>query len=125
VIDNTNTMHEPKRSSLHQLALLAIDERRMEDAVHLLRAAIREKPSSDALWNDLGVVMEALGNPSKAGDCYAVALNLNPDHPEARGNLANLKAQLHMRELLKQKGIYAVMSRMAAASGAGRTASAS
>jgi len=118
-------MSRDRSDSLHHLALLAVEQQHLEDAVTLLRSALRESPENDAAWNDLGVVMEILGNPTQAGQCYALALRLNPLHEEAQKNLLQFGIQMDVRRKIKQQAAYAVASRIEAASEETRIARAS
>lgn len=107
---------EPNNSpSFHCQALEALMEGRIEESVHLLRSALEETPSDSQAWNDLGVVMEALGNPGQAIDCYARALQWHPFHREARANLLALEMQTIARKRMKEQAAHIVMSRIAPA----------
>jgi len=46
-----------------------------------------------AVWNDLGVVYEGLGDLDRARSAYATALRQQPDFPPAQANLARLQAK--------------------------------
>jgi len=99
--------------SLHQQALEALENGRIEESVHLLRAAVEQSPSDSQVWNDLGVVMEVLGNPHQAVECYSNALVSHPFHREARANLIALELQTMTRKRLKEQATQIVMSRIA------------
>lgn len=88
------TMNEAE--SLRRLGLAAFEEERLEEAVHSLRQAIAADPQMDSAWNDLGVVMEALGNPFEALSCYRRALCLDHTATEARENLDALLTELDL-----------------------------
>jgi Flp pilus assembly protein TadD len=102
--------------SLHQLALTALEEGRLEESVLLLRSAVRDHTPNPQAWNDLGIVMEILGNPSQAAECYSRALCMNPFHREARSNLLGLEMQTMLRKQMKQQAAQIVMSRIKPAS---------
>lgn len=108
-------MEHNKSQSLHCQALEALDDGRLEESVHLLRAAVRQSPTDSQAWNDLGVVMEALGNPGQAVECYSQALRSHPFHREARANLFALEMQTVARRRLKGLAAQIVMSRIAPA----------
>ena len=55
------------------------------------RAIIAAYPKNANAYNDLGVVLEAKGDRAGALDNYQKALDLAPDHNEARSNVARLK----------------------------------
>lgn len=100
-----------RSTALRYLALKALDEGRLEEAVNLLRGATEANRSDAKAWNDLGVVMETLGNPSTAARCYTEALAVDPFHSEARMNLGSLQMETAARRQLKALGLQAVMSR--------------
>lgn len=105
-------MDTDRSRSLHSLALEALEGGRLEEAVLLLRASVRESGPNSQAWNDLGVVMEALGNPTEAERCYARALDVNPFHREARTNLFALEMQTIARRRMKEQAVQIVMSRI-------------
>ena len=98
--------------SLHRLALQAIEAGGLEEAVLLLRSALKEDAQNSQAWNDLGVVMEILGNPTPAAECYTRALNANPFDREARANLVALELQAVARRRMKEQAVQIVMSRI-------------
>ena len=55
------------------------------------RAIIKAYPGNANAYNDLGVVLEAKGDRAGALDDYQKALDLAPDHNEAKSNVARLK----------------------------------
>jgi MSHA biogenesis protein MshN len=91
----------PQGELEYRKGLAAIEEGRLEDAVAHLRWALRLNPRNCAAWNDLGVVMESLGNPSDARQCYQVTLRIDPNHKDAQSNLASLLLQLDMARALR------------------------
>ena len=58
----------------HRAGVDALGRNRPEDAVRALRLAVELDPGLEIAWNDLGVVMEALGNTNEAVRCYKRAL---------------------------------------------------
>ena len=58
-------------------------------AVQRFRAAVHELPTCTEAWNDLGVVLHALGDPG-ASDAFGVALSIDPRNDDARANLASV-----------------------------------
>jgi Flp pilus assembly protein TadD len=73
--------------STYRRALQALDSGRAEDAVQYLRQTVIIDPNHANAWNDLGVLMEALGNHHDARRCYETALRVRPDMFEAQSNL--------------------------------------
>lgn len=58
------------------------------DAAHLYQAGLREQPANAQGWFCLGNAMAQLGINEGARIAYGKALELAPDHAEARANLA-------------------------------------
>ena len=74
---------------------------RYAEAASLLREAVLLDPYLAAAHNDLGVLMESLGNPHEALRCYSAAMAADPHHREARRNLAALALQLDLTRALR------------------------
>ncbi len=91
----------------HQAGINALASDRLEDAVRSFRRAVELNCRCEAAWNDLGVVMEALGNPMEAIRCYRKVLNLRPDHAQARANLGMLWLQVGMVGALSRQAFSA------------------
>lgn len=72
---------------LHCAALELLDSGCIEDAVRCLRRALDLDPLRAAAWNDLGVILETLGNRRDAVHCYRQALRAQPGMAEPRNNL--------------------------------------
>lgn len=87
----------------HEAGISALASDRLEDAVRALRQAVSLDPRHVAAWNDLGVVMEALGNPLEAMNCYRNVLRLRPDHQQARENLGMLCFQVKAASVLSRQ----------------------
>jgi Flp pilus assembly protein TadD len=81
----------------------------LPDAVSELREALRLDPEYVKAWNDLGVVMESLGNCSEAMQCYGQALQLDPTHIEARTNLMALTIQIDLARALRHQADLALV----------------
>jgi Flp pilus assembly protein TadD len=82
----------------------------LDGAVAALRYALDLQPRCHKSWNDLGVVMEALGNPEEALRCYKRSLALQPAHPESRSNLALLSLQLAMCQAMGRQAFTSSMA---------------
>ncbi len=67
----------------------AINDRRFGDAQLLAEAGLSATPDTPELWNALGVVLRALGNPRAAIGCYRRAFDLRAGDLTAMSNLAN------------------------------------
>lgn len=91
----------------HQAGIAALASDRLEDAVRSFRRAVELNPRLEAGWNDLGVVMEALGNPAEALNCYRKVLDLRPDHAQARENLGMLCFQMKAATMLNRQAFSA------------------
>ena len=60
----------------------------LHGAVERFRAALGELPTWTEAWNDLGVVLHALGDPT-ARQAFDVALMIDPQNDDAQANLAS------------------------------------
>ena len=74
-----------------------------QEAASLLREAVLLDPHLAAAHNDLGVLMESLGNPHEALHCYHAALVADPRHREAQRNLVTLALQLDLKRALRHR----------------------
>lgn len=79
----------------HRQGLELLESGYIEEAVHALREAVEAEPDYAAAWNDLGVVMEALGNARDAVYCYRRALRARPEDAAPRRNLMALALELN------------------------------
>lgn len=105
----------PDAQALHREALLALEQSRIHDAVRHLRSAVLMAPRRALFWNDLGVVLEALGHPTEALRCYRTALDRDSEHAEARENYELLRRQLAMVRVLHAQSWTSTMARPAGA----------
>ena len=55
------------------------------------RAILKSDAKNGDAWNDLGVALEARGNRKSALEAYAQAVQVAPDHSEAKSNLTRLR----------------------------------
>lgn len=83
----------PPASQSHLAGLELLESGHIQDAVHWLRHAVEIDPGNAPAWNDLGVILEALGNPRDAIYCYRRALRARPGMDEPRRNLLALAVQ--------------------------------
>jgi Flp pilus assembly protein TadD len=87
----------------HRAGVDALGRNRPEDAVRALRISVELDPNLDVAWNDLGVVMEALGNSHEAVRCYKRALGVRAGFVEARTNLGMLLLQMELAQVLRRQ----------------------
>lgn len=80
--------------ALHRRAIEALEGSRLAEAAGHLRAAVEMASERASLWNDLGVVLEALGHAGEALRCYRTALDRDPEHVEAKENYGLLRRQM-------------------------------
>lgn len=88
-----HTHPSPAAAQYHLAGLEFLVSGQVEDAVRWLRYAVDLDPGRASAWNDLGVILEALGNTSDAIYCYHRALQAQPDMDEPRRNLLALAVQ--------------------------------
>jgi tetratricopeptide (TPR) repeat protein len=94
---------EPSRAeALHQLAILAFESGRMEEAADLFARAAKAQPARADYWCNQGLAQARLGHHAAAIACYRKALELAPDLFEANLNLAAaLMAENEMEAAIK------------------------
>jgi protein O-mannosyl-transferase len=73
-----------------QLGIIEMKERHLSDAVALLELAVRQNPASAERWYNLATIYRLAGQPARALEACAQALQLNPQDNAAR----HLKAEL-------------------------------
>ena len=81
-----------REDASNNLANALREQHEFEAAIEVLRPAIEANPASALLWNSLGVVLEARGDPAGAVPFFTEALRLGPQDPTARLNLAVARA---------------------------------
>jgi tetratricopeptide (TPR) repeat protein len=72
--------------SLHNLGMLCAQRRSFDEAIALLRHAIKQIPESAEAHDHLGSVLQALGRLEEAIICHDAALAIDADNPEAHYN---------------------------------------
>lgn len=92
-----------RAQEFYEAGVEQMGQQRWEEAVVLLRAALGLDPRHSSAANDLGVLMEALGNPSEALCYYRSAAEADPEHTEAQINLAALQMQMEMARALARQ----------------------
>ncbi|MBF0127212.1 MAG: tetratricopeptide repeat protein [Magnetococcales bacterium] len=86
-------LHGSRPAELPPLNLMAICHARLgelEQAGHCWRQALRLKPDSAEIHNNLGNLHRERQHPEQAVACYRRALRLKPDHLETYHNLGTL-----------------------------------
>lgn len=68
--------------------ILCVQQQRLVDAEHWLKAAVELDPEQARSWNDYGEALRLLGRLEEAGNAYLRALELEPALVEAMNNLA-------------------------------------
>lgn len=89
----------------HRAGVEALGRNSWEDAVRALRISVELDPDLGVAWNDLGVVMEALGNASEAARCYRLAVAVGAAASEARTNLAMLQLQMEISRMERNQAL--------------------
>jgi len=75
--------------ALHLLGVLVHQTGRNDEALDLIKRAVRKDTTQPSVFNNLGEVYRALGRFEDAERCYRQALALKPDYAEAHNNLGN------------------------------------
>jgi tetratricopeptide (TPR) repeat protein len=75
--------------AVYHLALLRLQQGRMEDAWGLLERVVEKQPRAFAAHHHLGVVLASLARWDAAVNHYEQALAINPDAPETNNNLGH------------------------------------
>jgi Flp pilus assembly protein TadD len=78
---------------LIDLASEALDARRSEEALPLLRQAVESSPGDAEVHNSYGIALVAAGRVADAMAQFRTAIKLSPDYPYAHLNLASALAQ--------------------------------
>ncbi len=110
--DRTPPPVSPKPSAELKIARALADAGSLVEASRECEAYLREHGACAAGYYLLGVVRDAMGDQSRAADCYRKTLYLQPDHPEAlthlsllaekRGDMSTAR-RLHLRAQRAQR----------------------
>lgn len=76
--------------ALHLLGVIAYQSRHNDAAVDFIRRAIRANNGVPMYHNNLGLALQALGQPEESMECFQQALALDPRFTEAEVNLGKL-----------------------------------
>jgi len=88
--------------ALHLLGVLAVQSRRLDEAVALMRRAVELDPSKADLHNNLGVALAEQQRFDEAAAMFRRAAELDPRFPDAAYNLAKaLRAAGRLEESLR------------------------
>lgn len=85
--------HQP--DAWFHLGNLHREQRRYAEAIAAYEAAAAAAPGNASVHNNLGLALEAAGQPARAEAAYRAALAHAPGHRQALGNLAHLLCGLH------------------------------
>lgn len=86
-------LHPDHHDALHYAGLVARQQEKMQEAIELLRRAVKSDPGDAMCLCNLGNLLREQGELLQAIDVYRQALSINPKYIDARYNLANsLKA---------------------------------
>ncbi len=69
------------------LGHVLVEERKWDDAISTLRAAVASRPDDAVALNNLGVALETVGSVNEAIPDFQEAIRLQPDYLEAHSNL--------------------------------------
>lgn len=77
-----NASHPDRPLYLYWLARIDYDQRLYEEAVEKFRRVIRLDPESARAYDNLGLVLDMLGEPDEARDAFLKAVDLNRKLPQ-------------------------------------------
>jgi Flp pilus assembly protein TadD len=88
-----------------------VRESRLEEALELYRELVAENPSSVRALNNLGILLDEMGEHGEAAACLARAQGLDPQNLEVAGNLGAAlgalgkygEAEAQLRRVLRQE----------------------
>lgn len=72
----------------------AIEHGEIQLAIKIMRRAVGERPANPILWNDLGVMLEVVGQLDEAEQAMRNALVVAPDYAEGYASLAGVLVRL-------------------------------
>jgi serine/threonine-protein kinase len=79
---------DPENGPLQSaLGHVLLEERKWDEAITTLHAAISAAPDNAVAHNNLGVALQTVGNVTAANAEFREAISLQPDYLEAHGNL--------------------------------------
>ncbi len=81
-------------NALHLLGLAAYQNRQHDEAMRCIGRALAIDPTRAVFHNSLGAVHEAIGNLTRATDCYRQSTMLDMDYALAQNNLGALLLRL-------------------------------
>lgn len=74
---------------LHLLGVLLSDNKRVEEAIHLIKKAITINNNMPAAYSNLGDALVKAGRVGEAIESYGVAIKKRPEDPKFLNNIAN------------------------------------
>jgi tetratricopeptide (TPR) repeat protein len=81
--------HPDDWGTLNNLVSCVRDQNRAGEAIDILKAALKTRPSDPHLWNTLGTILTEQGDHKTAVIFFDEALRLDPRHAHARYNRAS------------------------------------
>ena len=91
-------LHQLDADQFTRLALVKMKTGRLDDAAGLLRHAIEMRPAAAGYHYALGIVLKQKGDAQGAINEFEAELVNNPDQAAARGQIAELKSKLELRQ---------------------------
>jgi Flp pilus assembly protein TadD len=71
-----------------------VSENRLDEAIRDFRASLHFAPDDADAYNNLGGALARKGEWTQAADALERALEIKPDHAQARNNLRLVRAEL-------------------------------
>ncbi len=99
--ENSRPTARQQSLALWKIGMRCIEEQQFLEAVQALRQSTLTDPTFSPALNDLGVLMEILGRPGQAMECYEAALRADPTQVETRENLRQLCLQRSLIQALR------------------------
>lgn len=84
---------------LHQLGFIYMQQNQIQEALDVLKKAIKLAPDSAIIMNHLGTIYRVMEDFDEAENCYKKALELQPNYAEAHNNYGLL---FYARQMYKQ-----------------------
>jgi Tfp pilus assembly protein PilF len=87
--------HPESTGTVSNLVSCVRDQGRPDEAIDILKAAIKVCPTDASLWNTVGTIMSEKGDPKTAVIFFEEALRLDPEHAHAHYNRGNAHLEMH------------------------------
>jgi tetratricopeptide (TPR) repeat protein len=89
--------------ALHNLALVAIQNKKLERAARLERRALDCRPDLVQAYNGLGVIARTMGRLDEALNWFESAISMDPGYLDARRNIILTARDLHLVDKMKDE----------------------